>query len=49
MEHIWHGHSCFTVTIEAGGVVLGPYSNGSIPGFAPLKLSADAVLWRPHF
>lgn len=41
---IWHGHACFEVITEAGSVVLDPYSDGSVPGLAPLSLAADAVL-----
>ena len=44
MKIIWHGHSCFTVETEKGSVVLDPYGDGSVPGFGPLRLSADAVL-----
>ncbi len=44
MKLTWHGHSCFT--LEAGGctVALDPYGDGSVPGYAPLALTADAVL-----
>lgn len=43
MKLIYHGHSCFTV--EAGGfrAVFDPYADGSVPGLAPLRLTADAV------
>ena len=44
MKFIWHGHSCFTIETEEGTVVLDPYGDGSVPGFGPLRLSADAVL-----
>lgn len=43
MKLIWHGHSCFSV--ETGGytVVFDPYADGSVPGYPPLRLEADAV------
>lgn len=43
MKITWHGHSCFTV--ETGGytVVFDPYADGSVPGYPPLRLQADAV------
>lgn len=44
MEIIWHGHSCFTLEYETGSVVFDPYSDGSVPGLAPLFLHANMVL-----
>lgn len=44
MELIWHGHSCFTVRAGGCTVVLDPYSDGSVPGYAPLRLTANRVL-----
>ena len=44
MKLIWHGHACFEVITKEGSLVLDPYSDGSVPGLAPLSLSADAVL-----
>lgn len=43
MKLIWHGHSCFTVETDGGSAVFDPYSDGSVPGLAPLRLTADAV------
>lgn len=43
MKLIWHGHSCFSVETDAGTVVFDPYGDGSVPGLAPLRLTADAV------
>lgn len=40
----WHGHSCFRLCTDAGTVVFDPYADGSVPGLAPLSLTADAVL-----
>ena len=43
MKITWHGHSCFTVEAEGFSVVFDPYADGSVPGYAPLRLAADAV------
>ena len=43
MKLIWNGHSCFTLETTAGTVVVDPYLDGSVPGLAPLRLTADAV------
>lgn len=40
----WHGHSCFTVSCGGYSIVLDPYAPGSVPGFAPLSLTANQVL-----
>ncbi|MGE4277274.1 MAG: MBL fold metallo-hydrolase [Lawsonibacter sp.] len=44
MNVIWNGHSCFTLESEDGSVVFDPYQDGAVPGLAPLRLTADAVL-----
>ena len=44
MELIWNGHSCFTLNTAQGCVVFDPYRDGSVPGLAPLELTADLVL-----
>ncbi len=44
MKLIWNGHSCFTLDTAQGSVVLDPYADGSVPGYAPLRLAADMVL-----
>lgn len=44
MNVIWNGHSCFTLEAAEGSVVFDPYQDGSVPGYAPLRLSADRVL-----
>lgn len=44
MKLTWHGHSCFTLETANGTFVLDPYQEGSVPGYAPLALAADAVL-----
>ena len=43
MKLIWNGHSCFTLEATAGCLVLDPYLPGSVPGLAPLRLTADQV------
>lgn len=43
MKFIWHGHSCFSVDSNGYSAVFDPYGDGSVPGYAPLRLSADAV------
>lgn len=50
MRLTWLGHSCFKV--ESGGytIVLDPYEDGSVPGCAPVRESADEVLCsHEHF
>ena len=44
MKLTWNGHSCFTLETAEGSVVLDPYADGSVPGLAPLRLTADTVL-----
>ena len=43
MKIIWHGHSCFQVETGDASVVFDPYADGSVPGYEPLRLEADAV------
>ena len=43
MRIVCNGHSCFTLITSAGTLVTDPYRDGSVPGFPPLALSADAV------
>ena len=43
MKLIYHGHSCFTVESEGHSVVFDPYADGSVRGYAPLRLTADRV------
>ena len=47
MKITWHGHSCFSVEAEGYTVVFDPYADGSVPGYSPLRLAADAV-YRSH-
>ncbi len=41
---VCQGHSCFTVTAGGYTVALDPYAPGSVPGLAPLSLTASLVL-----
>lgn len=37
----WFGHSCFLIN---NSLVIDPYRDGSVPGYAPLRLTADKVI-----
>ena len=41
MKIEWFGHSCFCIN---NSLVIDPYKDGSIPGYAPLRLVADKVI-----
>lgn len=43
MKIIWYGHSCFAVEADKSTIVCDPYKKGTVPGYAPLALTADAV------
>ena len=43
MKIKYHGHSCFQLFSETQSIVIDPYSDGSVPGLAPLHLTANAV------
>lgn len=43
MRISWLGHSCFKIESGGSSLVLDPYSNGAVPGLAPLRAEADAV------
>lgn len=40
----WHGHSCWTLEEDGYAIVLDPFADGYVPGFGPLRLTADEVL-----
>lgn len=40
----WIGHSCFKVESKGYSIILDPYSEGSVPGLAPVKEKANLVL-----
>lgn len=44
MKITWLGHSCFIVESQGYQIVLDPYRDGSVPGFAPVRVEADQVL-----
>lgn len=44
MKITWLGHSCFIVESQGYQIVLDPYQDGSVPGFAPVRVEADQVL-----
>lgn len=41
MKIEWFGHSCFKIN---DSLVIDPYKDGSVPGYAPLHLTADKVI-----
>ena len=43
MKLKWLGHSCFLIEAEGYTAVFDPYQDGSVPGLAPLRVTADAV------
>lgn len=40
----WLGHSCFIVEKDGFELLFDPYSDGSVPGYDPLRAEADMVL-----
>ena len=40
----WNGHSCFTIEKDGFSIIFDPYAPDSVPGLAPLSLTADLVL-----
>lgn len=50
MKITWIGHSCFKVEAEGYTIVLDPYEDGSVPGCAMVRETADEVLCsHEHF
>ena len=43
MKIQWLGHSCFLVEAEGCTAVFDPFADGSVPGYAPVRVTADAV------
>jgi L-ascorbate metabolism protein UlaG (beta-lactamase superfamily) len=39
----WLGHSCFALEEKGYRIILDPYLDGTIPGYKPLRVEADAV------
>ena len=44
MKITWIGHSCFKIEKDGHIIVLDPYEDGSVPGYAPVREAADLVL-----
>lgn len=44
MKVTWLGHSCFKLESQGYQIILDPYQDGSVPGYRPLRESADQVL-----
>ena len=44
MEITWIGHSCFRIEEDGYSLIIDPYEDGSVPGLANVRESADAVL-----
>lgn len=44
MNIIWLGHSCFKIESRGYEIVLDPYQDGKVPGYKPLRVTADQVL-----
>lgn len=40
----WHGHSCYTVEAGNYSIVLDPFADGVVPGYADIRLTANAVI-----
>lgn len=50
MKITWLGHSCFKVETKGYTIILDPYEDGSVPGCAPVRETADEVLCsHEHF
>ncbi len=43
MKLTWIGHSCFKIEKDGYSIVLDPYEDGSVPGYAPISETADRV------
>ena len=44
MNITWLGHSCFKVESQGYTVILDPYQDGKVPGYTPIRETADQVL-----
>lgn len=44
MKITYLGHSCFKIESQGYEIVLDPYEDGSVPGYRPLRETADRVL-----
>jgi len=44
MKITWLGHSCFKIESKGYSIVLDPYQDSSVPGYKPVRETADQVL-----
>ena len=44
MNIAYLGHSCFKIESQGYEIVLDPYQDGKVPGYLPIRETADAVL-----
>ena len=44
MNITWLGHSCFKIESQGYEIVLDPYQDEKVPGYKPLRVTADQVL-----
>ncbi len=44
MKITWIGHSCFKIESQGYSIVLDPYSDDYVPGYAPVRETANEVL-----
>lgn len=44
MELRWLGHSCFVLSKDGYKVIFDPFTDGSVPGLAPVREEVDLVL-----
>ena len=44
MNITWLGHSCFKIESQGYEIVLDPYQDGKVPGYKPVRETADEVL-----
>lgn len=44
MTITWLGHSCFKIESQGYEIVLDPYQDGKVPGYKPVRETADQVL-----
>ncbi|MCR5068129.1 MAG: MBL fold metallo-hydrolase [Erysipelotrichaceae bacterium] len=40
----WLGHACFKITAGAESLIIDPFEDGSVPGYRPIRESANMVL-----
>ncbi|MGN0372177.1 MAG: MBL fold metallo-hydrolase [Enterocloster sp.] len=44
MKLTWLGHACFKIESQGYTIIIDPYEDSYVPGFGPLRESADMVL-----